>query len=280
MNSLRLRPWRLWLLVAAATPAWAGTLTTSFLTPSQYSATLGDSVMLRWNAGAAKDAQPVAWPSGEVSWLFIRGGGEQENRHDVRPQRAQDNFITLKIEQPAVTLVGAERPVVREVAGAELRTFLEQNVAGDSTAAEANRLAADRKYRVRDIASAKTLIRVPTADGQVGPSAIATSKTGLAGEIRPQFDPTVAPVGSDLPLTIYVNGDKLPGATIQATNVATAKTTTMTAGPSGSAHFRVTDTGVWRVEFHWAQPLQDDPAADWVVYNATLTFEVTKGGAQ
>ena len=52
------------------------------------------------------------------------------------------------------------------------------------------------------------------------------------------------------------------------------------ANPSGSAYFRVTDPGVWRVEFHYAQPSQDDQAADWTVYNATLTFEVPKGGAQ
>jgi hypothetical protein len=275
MNRLRLRPWCLWLLVTVATPALAGTLTTAYLTPSKYSATLGESIALHFDAGAAKDAQPAPWPSGEVTWLFIRGGDAAENQHDVQPQRAQDNFVPLKVEYPAVTMVGALRPVVREVPGAELRAFLEQHAAADTSS-----LAAGRTYRVRDIGSAKTLIRVPAADGQALPSAIATSKTGLRGEIRPHFDPTVAPVGSDIPLTVYVNGDKRPGAQIQATNVATGQTTTMTSDQSGSAHFRVTDPGVWRVEFHYAQPLSNDSAADWVVYSATLTFEVAKGGAQ
>jgi uncharacterized GH25 family protein len=110
-------------------------------------------------------------------------------------------------------------------------------------------------------------------------SAIATSKSGLAAEIRPQFDPTAAPVGSDLPLTVYVDGDKCPGAKIQATSLSTGQTTTMTASPSGSAHFAVTDTGVWRVEFHH---LQAPPSggAEWVLYSATLTFEIMKGAGQ
>ncbi len=280
MNSSRQHPWRLLLLVAAAGPAWAGPLTVSFLTPSKHSAIVGESLTLRFDAGAARDARPVPWPSGEVKWLFIRGGGEQENRHDVRPQRAQDNFVSLRIVHPDVTLVGLDHTTVREATGAELRAFLDQNVALDSTVGGVQGLTADRKLRVRHIAVAKTLIRVPAEDGQVLPSAIATSKSGLAAEIRPHFDPTAALIGSDLPLTVYVDGDKRPDAKIQATNVTTGQTTTMIADPSGSGHFRVTDPGVWRVEFHYAQPLQNDPAADWVIYSATLTFEVAKGGGQ
>ncbi len=279
MKRSRFRTGGLGLVLAATAAACAGPLTTSFLTPSKYSAALGESLTLHWDAGTALTAQPVPWPSGEVNLLFIRGGTEQENRHDVRPQRTQDNFVAATIAQPGVTLIGAERPVVREVTGADLRAFLTQNVATDKIAADVARLDAGRTYHVRDITSAKTLIRALTAEPEA-PSAIATSKTGLKGEIRPQFDPTLAPIGSDLPLVVYIDGDKCAGAKLQITNVATGKTTTLTADQGGSVHFPVTDLGVWRVEFHYAQPLANDPAADWTVNTATLTFEVTKGGAQ
>jgi hypothetical protein len=279
MKRSRFRNGGLCLVLAAAAAAWAGPLTTSFLTPSTYSVALGQSLTVHWDAGTALAAQPIAWPSGEVNLLFIRGGTEQENRHDVKPERSQDNFVAVTIGQPGVTLIGAERPVVREVTGSDLRAFLMQNVATDKIAADVARLEADRKYRVRDITSAKTLVRAATAEPEV-PSAIATSKTGLKGEIRPQFDPTMAPVGSDLPLTVYIDGDKCPGAKVQVTAVASGKTTTLIADHSGSVHFPVTDLGVWRLEFHYAEPLAHDPAADWTVNTATLTFEITKGGAQ
>lgn len=269
-------------LFLAAVPALAAPPTVSFLTPSKYSANLGAALTLRFEVGAAKTAQPAAWPTGEVGWLFIRGGKTQENRHDVRPQNSQDNFVPLRIEYAGVTLVGADRrsPTL-ETTGAELRAFVEQNVAAGPAAQKAQSLPADSKLRVRQIASTKTLIRAPDPNGQLIPSAIATSKTGQAVEIRSNFDPTAATVGSDLPLSVYVDGDKLPGAKVQATNVTTGQTTTYIADNGGAGYFHITDAGVWRVEFHHAVPLQNDPVADWVIYSATVTFEVAeKGGGQ
>lgn len=278
MNTLRPPAWHLWLL-AAAVPAWAAPPVTSFLTPSKYSAALGESIALRFDAGAAKDAQPAPWPAEAVQWMFVRGGGEQENRHDVRPQRAGDDSVALRIAHSGVTVVGTLQSSVAEMTGSELRTYLQENVAADSIAG-ASGLSADRTVRVRHLRTGKTLIRVPSEDGQLVPSAVATNKSGLAAEIRPRFDPTAAEVGSDLPLMVYVDGDKCPGAKIRATNVATGHTTVVNADPSGSAHFRVTGAGLWRVEFHHARPLADDATADWVLYSGTLSFEVTKGAGQ
>jgi hypothetical protein len=282
MFTLRLRLLGWLPLWAAAVPAFAAPPTVSFLTPNKYSAKLDESLTLRFEVGAAKTAQPTAWPTGEVGWLFIRGGKAQQNQHDVRPQSARDNVVPLRIEHAGVTLIGADRrSPVFETTGAELRAFVEQNVAASPAADKARGLPADSKLRVRQIASVKTLIRAAAPGGQLTPSAIATSKTGQAVEIRPNFDPTVATVGSDLPLSVYVDGDKLPGAKVQATNVTTGQTATFNANNGGAGYFHITDTGVWRVEFHHAAPLENDPAADWAIYSATLTFEVgAKGGGQ
>jgi hypothetical protein len=261
-------------LASAAQPA------VSFLSASKYTVTLGESLTLRFDVGAAKDAQPVPWPSGEVSWLFVRAGPTQENRHDVRPERAQDNCISLKIEQPGVTLIGADqRPIRHEVTAAELRAFLSRNAARDQ-GGQVDGLGPDAKLRVRQVTSAKALIRVQDQSGRVLPSAVATSKTGQAVEIRPHFDPTAARVGSDIAVTVYVDGDKRTGAKVQATSVATGKTEAFVTDASGSGHFRVTDPGLWRVEAHYAQPPAGEPSADWVIYSATLTFEATEGAGR
>ena len=282
MPNLRPRLLRLLPLCAAAVPALAAPPTAAFLTPSQYTARPGESLTLRFDVGTAKTAQPAAWPTGEVGWLLIRGGKSQENKHDVRPHKAQDNVVPLAITHPGVTLVGTDRrPTVLETTGADLRAFIAQNVATDPVTEKAQTLSADQMVRVRQFASAKTLIRAQEPGGKLTPSAIATSKTGQAVEIRPNFDPTAATVGSDLPLSVYVGGDKLPGAKVQAANISTGQTVTYIADNGGAGYFHVTDPGVWRVEFHHAAPLQNDPAADWVIYSATLTFEVSaKGGAQ
>lgn len=282
MPTLRIRLTRLVSLLAAAAPALAAPPAASFLTPSQYTVQPGAAPTLRFDTGAAKTAQPAAWPTGEVGWLFIRGGKTQENQHDVRSRTSRDNFIPLEIRHAGVTLVGADlRPAEFATTGAELRTFVEQNIAASPATEKAQTLPADQTLRVRQFASAKTLIRAPDPSGKLLPSAIATSKTGQAVEIRPNFDPTAATVGGDLPLSVYVGGDKLAGAKVQATNVSTGQTASYIADNGGTGHFRITDPGVWRVEFHHAIPIQNDPAADWVIYSATLTFEVSaKGGAQ
>jgi hypothetical protein len=264
-------------LAVAVGAAFAAPPTASFLTPSLYGPQVGQTLTLHFDAGAAKDARPVPWPTDEIDWFFVRGGGEQENRAETRPDRAADNFISLSLVHPSATVIGTNRSVIlKDVSGAELRTFCEQNMGALPEAV--SKLAVDRKVRVRHVSSAKLMVRAPSA-GQPEPSAIANRRTGQKVEIRPLCDPTVLRVGSDLPVFVYVDGVKQPGAKVQATSVATGQTQTFRADAEGSGHFRIADAGVWRVEFHQAQPLTEDTSADWVVYTGTLSFEV-KGGGQ
>ncbi len=265
-------------VLLATVPTLAGAPMVSFLTPARHTAAPAERVQLRVATGLATDAQPGPWPGSDVAWLFVRDGPTQENRHEVHPDTADGDAIAVELTHPGVALIGVERrPAVLAMTGAELQSFSERN-AGPVAAEKTRALTADRALRVRHLASAKTLIRVQ-AGGESLTSAIATSKTGQSADIRPHFDPTAAQVGSDLPLTIYVEGDKQAGVKVQATNATTGKTESFTTDGGGSGHFRISDAGVWRVEFHRVSPLRDEPEADWAIYSATLTFEVTAKGA-
>jgi hypothetical protein len=253
--------------------------TVTFLTPSQYQVTQGQPVEMRFVAGAAANAAPTRWPSEQIRWMYVHGGGVQQNRHVVRPERDSEDFVKVTADQPGLTAVGIDqRPVMLEMTGAELRTFVQQHVGNRAVLEKAKALKDDEKLRVRYVASAKTFVRATSA--RPVPSLIATAKTAQAVELRCGLDPTATRVGSDLPVTPYIDGVKREGIKIQATQVATGKTSAYTEVGSGTGYFRLSDAGVWRVEFDYAEPLAQDATADWAIYSGTLTFEVAKGAGQ
>lgn len=249
-----------------------------YLTPSKYVASLGEKVFVHFDRGSAVAAQPVAWPAAQVEWLLIRGGGDQENRHQVPADGPDGAQVSVRIEHPGVTLIGADlSPTVFELPRQELREFVRQYAAG---APADLRLPEDRQcVRVRQIASAKTFVRVTDGSTVFGSSPIATGKSGQVVEIRPLFDPTNVQVGSDLPLRLYIDGDKAVGVRVQATHVSSGRTASFLSDAQGTGWFRVVATGVWRVEFHQVRaPTETND--EWTVYSGTLTFEVQKGAGQ
>ncbi|MEW6250127.1 MAG: DUF4198 domain-containing protein [Planctomycetota bacterium] len=252
---------------------------TPFLKPSSFAVRTGQAISLAYVT--VTDATPAAapWPS-NVGWLFTRASGTQENRHDVRPARAQDSAIPIEIREAGVTVIGADRTTtVAEVSGAGLREFLNRHVAADAVRTLGELPAAGAAVKVRLVESAKTLVRAagPDAGGQDarGPvgSGVAASKTGQAVEIQPATDPTVLRVGSDLPLRLLIAGDKKSGAKLVATSPS-GKIVSFDSDPAGGGHIRISEAGAWRLEFHHVARLEDDPAAEWVLYTATLMFEV------
>lgn len=267
------------LLILAAAAAVAAQPATTFLTPGRHALGVGESVELRFVAGAAKDAQPTPWPSDEVTWMLVRGGPMQENRHEVRPARAGDDYVPVPVQHAGVTVIGVDRrPAIFELPAAELRSYLKDIVSPSPATRNLAEVPADKKVRVRHVASAKTLIRA--GNDTVG-SALAVAKTGQAVELLPLLDPTVAPPGSDLPLVTYIDGGKVSGVQVQATHVATGKTASFFSDAGGSGYLPLSVAGVWRVVLQHAEPLVGDPGADWAIYTATLTFEVgARGGAR
>jgi hypothetical protein len=261
--------------------AAAGTLPVSYLLPDKFVITAGGQVSLRMESGTPLAAQTVAWPADKLSWFFIRADGTQENRDRVEATDGAKNATAVTVPTPGVTVIGADlKPAVTQVTGAELSAFLIANVAGAAENPAVRRLTERQKVRMRRTESATTMVRVPAGDERDLHSAVAQSKTGQAVEIRPLFDPTMLKVGADFPVRVYVAGTKQSGAKVQATSTAAGATEAKRADSSAATSFTIGHAGVWRIEFHHAELLENDAEADWAVYSTTLTFEVPAGGGK
>ncbi len=262
--------------------AAAGELPVGYLTPDQFSANVGDAVLLRVKQGEAKRAEPAPWPANDLAWLFQRAAGTQRNRHNVPASSTDPRAAAIQVEHGGVTVVGYDsRTRVIETTGADLQAFLERNVATADRDPAVQRLAGQQKVRVRRLESGMTLIRAPEPDGQRGPSLVAMSKTGQRTEIRLYVDPTVMPVGTDLPVKTYVDGGSINGVKVQATCLASGETFSTASSRGAMANLRINHPGKWLIEFHHAQPCAAGSDADWEVRSATVTFEVpAEGGAE
>jgi hypothetical protein len=269
------------VLLAAGAAAVAAGQTATYLAPAQYAATVGEQVAVRVEAGDGEAVRPVPWPTERIDWLFIRAPGTQENREDVGPRDPQGNFIEVALTKPGVTLIALDtKPTETTVAGKQFKAFARRTLPSTAYDAAIAGIADAAQVRTRQIESAKTLVRVADPTGKpASHSAVAQSKTGQAVEIRPLADPTMVTIGSDLPVRAYVGGSKQVGVKVLATCVATGKTQQAIADSTGSCHFRISDPGVWRIEFHHLTSPPDDTKTDWVIYSATLTFEASRTGA-
>ena len=281
MNSWRKLRQSAAALLAASGIAVAAGQSVTYLAPAQHAATVGKQVAVRVEAGEGEVVRPVAWPTERIDWLFVRAPGTQENREDVGPRDPQGNFIEVALTKPGVTLIALDtKPAETTFTGKQFKAFARRALLSTAYDAAVASIADAAQVRTRRIESAKTLVRVADPTGKpTSHSAVAQSKTGQAVEIRPLADPTMATVGSDLPVRAYVAGSKQVGVKVLATCVATGKTQEAIADSSGSCHFRISDPGVWRIEFHHLTSAPDDAKTDWMIYSATLTFEAPRTGA-
>ena len=264
------------LLIGSAVPA-AEPVRALFLHAPNPPARAGDSISLRALRGSASDAAATEISANQVRWLFVRTTGTQKNFEPAEIARAvgAGGLIAATTGTEPVSVVGIDlKPAVISVTGRDLKAFLNTRTALGLESGGVRGINANRTYRVRRIESATTLVRVPGADA--APSAAAQGKTGQAVEIRPLADPTVLRAGGDLPIRVYVGGAKQAGARVLATNVIKGATREVLTDAEGTATFTVNGDGPWRIEFHHAEPLARDSGADWVIYSATLTFEVPK----
>lgn len=259
--------------------------TAQYLGADAYTARIGDRVAVHVEQGPAASARPVAWPAQQVRWFFYRAAGEQENQDEVRPVRSEENFVTVPLAHADVAVIGLDlKPVLRTLASEDFRRLADRAqpaaAAGSADRQAGLQLPAQGvQVRVRQIESAKLLVRVIGDDGRREPSATAMSKTGQKAEIRLLADPTVSGLGSDIPVRVYIDGDKVPGARVRATAVAGASVRDFVTDSSGFGFFRLDEEGLWRLHFEYLRPLKDDPQADWELYVGTLTFEAGRPGA-
>ena len=250
-----------------------------YLQPESYQAAAGGQVSVRIAAGDAANAQNERWPGERVGWFFTRVAGTQVNLDHSRPAKADDDFLTLAAPQGGVMMAGLDlRPSVAEYSGAELERFFTRYVPPGALPAGRKALPDDARVRVRRVESAKLLLKVAGARGETLDASAPLSKAGQQVEIRLLADPTSAAVGSDIPVWTYVGNAKQGGVKVIATHVASKQTQESVADAGGAARFTLKQPGPWRVEFHYARPLVDDPQADWVIYTATLAFEANGVG--
>ena len=251
---------------------------TTYLSPDSFTKNLNEPVHVHIDVGARQNTSVSPWPADQLKWFFVRAEGTQANRDTIQATDRDKNIAVVTISRPGVTMIGFDyKPAIKVLPGTDLALFLAQNVTGADADPAVLQLM-PRRVRVRRIESATTMIRVPAKDGQIHSSAIALSKTGLSAEIRPMFDPTILSVGSDLPVKIYVPAAKKVSIKVQATTVEGNKTVEKTTDATGATYFRITHPGKWRLEFHHAQKLENDAAADWMIHSGTLTFEVPSAG--
>lgn len=265
------------VLLAGSPVSAADSVKALFLHAPKSPARAGDSITLQVLRGSASDAVATEISADQVRWLFVRSSGTQKNFEPAEIARAvgTDGSIVAVTGPERVSVVGLDmKPVVVSVSGRELKSFLSTHTARGLETGGTRGINANRTYRVRRIESAATLVRVPGSDA--APSAVAQGKTGQAVEIRPLADPTSLRVGGDLPIRTYVGGSKRAGARVLATNMIKGATREVITDAAGTAAFSVSTPGLWRIEFHHAEPLARDSGADWVIYSATLTFEVPK----
>lgn len=261
------------LTAVALTAAAVRGQSAPFLVPDRYAGAVGEE--LRLSVRTAEPGHPgeadlaqTDWPG--VEWFFARVGGTQENRSEVVPGDA--GAVTWPLTHAGVTMVGVDfEPVIETVPGERFARLLAERTA----AAVPPDLATRESVRVRHIRSVKTLVTVRAPGAPTPDAATGVSKAGQAVEIRPLFDPTATPVGGDLPLRMYIDGDAFGKPRIVATHAPSGASVTLGGGEGvrSTLDLRITGPGPWRVEFRHAAPLVGDAAADWVLYSATLTFE-------
>lgn len=261
-------------LLAAPT---AAAQTVHVLSPSAYQAQPGQTIELRLLGGEGKVAAAQAWRAADVAWFFVRDAAVQSNVEPIQPA-ADGQTLTVRVDRPGVTVIGLDRkPSMERIRAVELDAFLKAHAASPVPAGAARRANADAPLRVKRIESSRTMVRVGDAAG----SAVATSKTGQAVEIRPLFDPTSLAAGSDLPLRVYAGGRAREGVTVRATHLGTGAAHDAVTDREGITALAIDRTGVWRVEVHVTDPARPEDAADIVLHSGTMAFEVNReGGAE
>lgn len=249
-----------------------------FLAPERAVAGPGEPVEIRvvareWAAGAAGAAQPAPWPSDRAAWMFVRGGGDQTNLHDVRPAEGgpADPFrgVLARVAPEGTTIVGVDlAPISLELTPAEYTERLTELVGPGVVVPKPG---GNGRIAMRREESAATILRSTRAEGT---TIVATQKTGQRTEIRALHDPTGTPVGSDIFVRVYAANDGYKNCRVLATHVPTGERRVLEANNSAIALLSLTAPGAWQLEVHHVR-VEESPGGQVAVWSTgTLSFDV------
>ncbi len=257
----------------------------AYLLPDAYAAAPGAKVAVHVERAAGAEPVRVAWPEDRAGWMFISADGDQENRHGVKADAPGGDSVSVMAPNGGAEVVGLDlAAAVSSVDAGRFADFRAKFVAAPranepAAGSVAPTAAREAKVRVRRYESLNTIVRVNAEGLEPGPSQIVTAKTGQKASIRPVMDPTGLRAGSDVPFRVYTDGRAVGGGILTAVNAATGRTQTVTGDSAGICQVHIDSTGLWRLQFHHAVT-SPDSEADWNLYSATLTFEVTRAAKE
>lgn len=246
---------------SVGSPAYLGVSTSALA--------VGEPLRMTWRTAEGD----LAWPEGMLRHVMVRTLGEQTNADSIP---ASDGGVAEVPNESSGVIM----------AGVMLAPTTVRPDAGDLARLDAPSTPVPAGANVTLVRCAKVLARADDDQTRGRRSSIATSKTGQPAEIRPLMDPTVAGVGSDVPLRVYAGLSARGGAVLRARLVTSAgdeaagdSQQTLLADRSGIAIFHVTRPGVWVIEYETVmevQPVVHEPGEAGVMtwYQVTLSFEV------
>lgn len=235
------------------------------LTPDRFHTTPSQPITLSYPSPTASEF-PAA-----PAWFFVRLAGTQENRDATNATApSPDGTLALPLPLAGVALIGLDLPTETSEWDAQTFTTFAQS-------AGRHDLCPTTPSTVEHRISAATIVRISNEANSAGnaPSdPTATSKAGLAAEIRPLMDPSALGVGSDLPIRIYIDGDAVAAARVSATHEATGTIINAATDSKGIATVRIDHAGKWTIRFHTITELtaEKDPHPVWRATSGSLTF--------
>ncbi|MBK7403258.1 MAG: hypothetical protein IPJ41_01160 [Phycisphaerales bacterium] len=280
-----------------------------FLVPESADVDQGAAILLAAVPGTALDAMPMPWPAEQLTHFFARTAWTQENRDTLPHEETREAAAGWPAERPGITMLGIELDRESHTVDANtFRAFLRRAV-DDEVREELGALPQSGNVTYVQTGTAIALVRV-LGEGPE-PVSIATSETGLPGEIHALMDPTKLTPGSILAVEldgrIPTNGplvrdraielgraedpdederanrgpegrkpraEEEEGGVLIATNATTGESVRAVANESGTAIVPIAHAGRWRLEFHTVNRAGAGAGAQFFVHTTTMTFDV------
>lgn len=243
--------------------------TPCFLLPDDPTLAPGQHALLAWGDVGVK--QP--WPRELVRHLFVRSEGVQENLDTVEsPDGIHADLLADGLGAIMVGIAIMPRDARIDAQDAARLGGLPPGLeAGDV---------------IPLVRCGKVMLRRDDDQTRGLRSPVVSSKGGQETELRPMIDPTVAIIGSTIPVRAFAGSTAAPGANVRASVLATAADGTRSArlvqeskaDASGIATLTMSEPGIWLVEFEAlarsARSGGEEAPGAMTWFQASLVFEV------
>lgn len=237
-----------------------------FIQPAGFSPSAGQPLKLSL-VDRSSVPSTLLKPTAEIRRFLLRSTGAQENRETLASTIEDSTVLITPAIPRGSALVGIE--LVPRSGTLDITLFRYFLSAGAS-----NGLSPPigvREVSVSQFNSCKAIVH--GSNNGSGSTAVCT-KTGLRSEICPLTDPSVIPIGSDLPVRAMVGGSPAKQVRLVVTPPGSDDPRALTTDDVGAAHVRIDAPGVWQLQFQVARPAAPGSDVEWDIFTSTLVFEV------